>query len=101
MSTGVARGTAINLATRLAAVALVLLITAFTARLGTAQQGTFALFTSVEGVLLALLSGFGIALARRISHHGEQPRELIGAVVVACIGLGVLAGVVLWAVSAI
>jgi O-antigen/teichoic acid export membrane protein len=97
---GLARGTAINLATRLAAVGLVLLITAFTARLGTSQQGTFALFTSVEGVLLAMLSGFGIALARRVSHHGEQPRELAGAVVVACVALGALAGVLLWALSA-
>jgi O-antigen/teichoic acid export membrane protein len=97
---GVARSTAINLATRLAAVGFVLLITAFTARLGTAQQGAFALFTSVEGVLLALLSGFGIALARRVSHHGEQPRELAGAVVVACVALGALAGGLLWAVSA-
>ena len=97
---GVVRGTAINLATRLLAVALVLAITAFTARLGTAQQGAFALFTSIEGVLLALLSGFGIALARRVSHHGEQPRALLGATVLACMGLGALASVVLWAVSA-
>ena len=97
---GVARGTAINLASRLGAVGLVLLITAFTARLGTSQQGAFALFTSVEGVLLALLSGFGIALARRISHHGEPSRELLGAIVVACAGIGTLAGTALWAVSA-
>ncbi len=99
MKDSVARGTAINLATRLLAVGLVLLITAFTARLGTETQGAFALFTSVEGVLLALLSGFGIALARRISHHGEQPRELLGAVVLCCMAIGVLAGGVLWAVS--
>ena len=66
----VARGTLINLATRTLGVALVLGITAITARLGTTQQGTFALFTSVESVLAALLSGFGIALARRVSHHG-------------------------------
>ncbi len=96
----VVRGAAINLATRLLAVGLVLAITAFTARLGTDKQGAFALFTSVEGVLLALLSGFGIALARRVSHHGEMPRELLGAIIVACIGLGVLAAAALWAVSA-
>jgi O-antigen/teichoic acid export membrane protein len=96
----VARGTAINLANRLLAVGLVLAITTFTARLGTETQGAFALFTSVEGVLLALLSGFGIALARRISHHGEQPRELLGAVVVVCMGVGVLAGIAVWLVSA-
>jgi len=94
------RGTAINLVSRLAAVGLVLGITTITARLGTDKQGAFALFTSVEGVLLALLSGFGIALARRVSHHGEQPRELLGAIVLACLGLGTLAALVLWAVSA-
>ena len=99
MSTSVVRGTAINLATRLLAVALVLLITAFTARLGTETQGVFALFTSVEGVLLALLSGFGIAIARRISHHGESAASLLGAVVLVCLGVGVFGGLLLWAVS--
>jgi O-antigen/teichoic acid export membrane protein len=97
----VARGTAINLATRLAAVGLVLVITAFTARLGTTTQGVFALFTSVEGVLLALLSGFGIALARRVSHHGERPAALAGAVAWAAAGVGVVAALVLWAVSVV
>ena len=63
----VARGTLVNLATRIAALAGVLLITLFTARLGTEQQGAFALFTSIEGGLLALLSGFGVVLARRVS----------------------------------
>ncbi len=95
----VARGTLINLATRLLGVALVLAITAITARIGTATQGAFALFTSVEGVLLALLSGFGIALARRVSHHGEQPRALVSATLLACVGLGLLASVGLWGVS--
>lgn len=96
---GVARGTLINLATRLLGVALMLGITAVAARIGTEVQGQFALFTSVEGVLLALFSGFGIALARRVSHHGEQPRALVSAMVLACIGLGAGAGLVLaaWA----
>lgn len=95
----VARGTLINLATRLAGVAMVLGITTITARLGPQTQGAFALFTSVEGVMLALFSGFGIALARRVSHHGEQPRALVSATVLACIGLGALAGAVLWPLS--
>ncbi len=96
----VARGTLINLATRTLSVLLVLAITAIAARLGTAQQGAFALFTSVESALLALLSGFGIALARRVSHHGEQPRALVAATVLACVGLGVLASAALSALSA-
>lgn len=90
---GVARGTLINLLTRLLGVGLMLAITAITARIGTDTQGAFALFTSVEGVLLALFSGFGIALARRVSHHGEQPRALVAATVVACLGLGAISGV--------
>ncbi len=95
----VARGTLVNLATRIAALVGVLLITVVTARLGTAQQGAFALFTSIEGVLLALLSGFGVALARRVSHHGEQPRALLSAMLLCCAGIGLLAAGVLWAVS--
>ena len=95
----VARGTLLNLATRIAALAGVLLITVVTARLGTEQQGAFALFTSLEGVLLALLSGFGVALARRVSHHGEQPRALLSAMLLCCAGVGLLAAGVLWAVS--
>ena len=96
----VVRGTAVNLLARLAAVALVLVITTLTARLGTQVQGAFALFTSIEAVLLALFSGFGIALARRVSHHGEAPRALLGAVVCACLALGLLAALLLWGVSA-
>ncbi len=99
MKPSVARGAAINLATRLLAVGLVLMITTITARMGTATQGVFALFTSIEGGLLALLSGFGIALARRVSHHGEHPRELLGAVAVGCVALGSVAGMLLWAVA--
>ena len=97
----VRRGTLINLATRLAGVGLVLAITAVTARIGTEAQGAFALFTSVEGVLLALLSGFGIALARRVSHHGEQPAALVSATVICCALLGSVAGIGLWGVSAL
>ena len=95
----VARGTLINLATRTLSVLGVLGITAITARLGTDVQGAFALFVSVEGVLLALLSGFGVALARRVSHHGGDERGLVSATVLACMGIGGLATLVLGAVG--
>lgn len=95
----VARGTLINLATRLAGVALVLALTAVTARIGTEAQGAFALFTSIEGLWLALLSGFGIALARRVSHHREQPHALVAAVIVSCVGLGLAGAAGLWALA--
>lgn len=97
----VVRGTLINLITRALGVAIVLAITTLTARIDTATQGAFALFTSVEGILLALLSGFGVALARRVSHHREQPRRLLGATVLTCVVLGAMAGVLLWTASAL
>ena len=93
----VRRGTLINLATRSAGVLAVLAITALTARISTEAQGAFAIFTSIEGVLLALCSGFGIALARRVSHHGERPHALLSAMALACIALGAVAGLGLWA----
>lgn len=86
----VARGTLINLVTRVLGVVLVLAITAVAARIGPSVQGAFALFTAVEGVLLALCSGFGIALARRVSHHRQRPLALTAATVVACVVLGAL-----------
>jgi O-antigen/teichoic acid export membrane protein len=95
----VAQGTLINLGTRTLGVLGVLCITTVTARLGTDVQGAFALFTSVEGVWLAFLSGFGVALARRVSHHGEDPRALASAVTWACVGLGAVSGLALWAFS--
>ncbi|MCY7314367.1 MAG: polysaccharide biosynthesis C-terminal domain-containing protein [Rubrivivax sp.] len=84
----VARGTLINLATRTAGVAAVLAITAVTARISTQAQGQFALFTSAEAVLVAMFSGFGIVLARRVSHHRETPRGWLTAMVLACMALG-------------
>lgn len=96
---GVTRGSLINLGTRLLAVALGLAITLITARLGPAQQGAFAIFLAVEAVLLALGSGFGVAIARRISHHGERPAGLVGASVLACLLFGLAAAGALWAVS--
>ena len=95
----VARGTLTNLVTRLLGVAAVLAITTLTARLGTEVQGAFALFTGVEGVLLALFSGLGIALARRVSHHQESPRALTTAVIATGLLLGVVASLLLWAAS--
>jgi O-antigen/teichoic acid export membrane protein len=84
----IARGTLVNLATRLAAIALGVSITVVVARIGTAAQGQFALFTSVESLLLALFSGFGVALARRVSHHGARPAQIVGATIWACVALG-------------
>ncbi|MCU0813863.1 MAG: hypothetical protein MUC32_05900, partial [Burkholderiaceae bacterium] len=69
---GLAQGAALNLAARVAAMALALAVLVVVARMGPAVQGAFALFVAVESVLLTLGSGFGIALARRLSHHGDD-----------------------------
>jgi O-antigen/teichoic acid export membrane protein len=95
----VKRGTLINLATRSAGVVAVLAITALVARISTEAQGVFALFTSIEGLLLALFSGFGVALARRLSHHGGQPSGWLAAMVLVCGALGLVAALLLWALS--
>lgn len=92
----VARGTLINFSTRVLSVAALLGLTALSARMGTEVQGAFALFTSAEGVLIALLSGFGVALARQASQGGaRQAAPLAGATVLACLLAGLVAGALL------
>lgn len=94
MST-LARGTFVNLGARVAAIALGVTVTVLTARIGADAQGQFALFTSIETLLLALFSGFGVALARRVSRLGEHPQAVIGAASRACLGLGAVCAVAL------
>lgn len=92
----VARGTLINFSTRVLSVAALLGLTTLSARMGTEVQGAFALFTSAEGVLIALLSGFGVALARQASQGGaRQAAPLAGATVLACLLAGWAAGLLL------
>jgi len=95
----IAQGALISLVTRVVAVALGLAITLIVARIGAHEQGIFALFTAVEGGVLALCSGLGIALARRISHHGESPAEIVSTIVLTSIVAGSLVGVLLYVVA--
>lgn len=81
----IAQGTIVNLGARLGAIGLGLAIMVVTARLGPVAQGQFSLLGSIEACLLALFSGFGVALARRVSHHGEDPRSTLGATLAACL----------------
>lgn len=96
----VARGTLINLMTRVLGLGLGLAIVLVTARLGPLEQGAFSLFSAVESALLMLGSGFGVALARRVSHHGERPVALVGAVVVLCVGLGLACATAMFGIAA-
>lgn len=96
-----ARGAALNLAARVATVLLGLAILVTVARFGPEVQGAFALFVAFESLLLTLFSGLGLLLAREISHRQAEPAPLLGALLRAAFVLGLLAGVVLLAVSAI
>lgn len=96
---GLAQGAWVNVVTRSAAVALGLLITLVAARLGTEAVGVFALFTAVESAVLALASGGGIALARRISHFGLAPGGALSGLALAVPGLGALVAIGVWGAS--
>ena len=100
MST-IARGTFVNLGTRVAAIALGVSITLLTARIGTEAQGKFALLTSVETLLLALFSGFGVAVARRVSYGGERPQQILGPTIWTCLALGTCCAVILAGLSTV
>lgn len=97
---GLARGASLNLIARAATVALGLALMVHVARLGPAVQGAFALFVAVESVLLTLGSGFGLALARRISHHREPPGPGLRRWLVVAVAFGAAAALVLLALAA-
>ncbi len=92
-----------NLIAKLVMVGLGLSITVVVARHGPQVQGAFALFVAVESALLTLFSGLGLWLARQISQQtdGGQARALpmLQGVLRAAVALGLLASVVLLAVS--
>lgn len=96
---GLAQGAAVNLAARVAAMALALAVLVVVARMGPAVQGAFALFVAVESVLLTLGSGFGIALARRVSHHGDDPAAPLRVALRAATLAGAVAAAVLAVVA--
>ncbi|WP_066337457.1 hypothetical protein [Azohydromonas lata] len=96
---GLARGASLNLIARAATVALGLALMVHVARLGPAVQGAFALFVAVESLLLTLGSGFGLALARRISHHREPPAAGLRRWLAVCVAFGAAASLVLLAGS--
>jgi O-antigen/teichoic acid export membrane protein len=92
-----------NLAAKLLIVGLGLTITVLVARQGPKVQGAFALFVAVESALLTLFTGLGLWLARHVSRQqaGEPGMALpmLRSVLRAAVGLGLLASLVLVAVS--
>jgi O-antigen/teichoic acid export membrane protein len=92
-----------NLVAKLLIVGLGLAITVTVARQGPQVQGAFALFVAVESVLLTLFTGLGLWLARQISQqtdgHYAPALPMLRGVLRAAVALGLLASVVLLAVS--
>lgn len=95
-----ARGAAGNLAARVALVALGLGILLVVARIGPEVQGAFALFVACESMLLTLLSGLGLALAREVSHRRTDAAGALTAALLAAGALGAVAALVLLGLSA-
>jgi O-antigen/teichoic acid export membrane protein len=96
-----ARGAIVNLLARALTMALGLAILVVVARRGPEVQGAFSLFVAVESVLLTLFSGLGIALARRLSHHGESGGAALRSAMLAAFAIGLAAVPILVALSAV
>lgn len=75
------------------------MITLLVARMGTWQQGLFALFTSIESTLLMLGSGFAAVIARQATATDHHLRQALSATVQAAVVLGVVTMSVLAIVS--
>lgn len=92
-----------NLIAKLLMVGLGLAITVTVARQGPQVQGAFALFVAVESALLTLFSGLGLWLARQISQqtdtHHAPALPMLRGVLRAAVALGLVASVLLLAVS--
>ena len=92
-----------NLVAKLLIVGLGLAITVLVARQGPKVQGAFALFVAVESALLTLFSGLGLWLARQVSQQAPDSAlctlPMLQGVLRAAVFLGLLASVVLLAVS--
>ncbi|MEW6098403.1 MAG: teichoic acid transporter, partial [Pseudomonadota bacterium] len=83
-----ARGAISHLATRLASVGLGLLVLVAVARQEPQVQGVFSLLVATEALFAALLSGLGLAAARRVSHHREAASRWLGGAVLLALGCG-------------
>jgi O-antigen/teichoic acid export membrane protein len=92
-----------NLVAKLMIVGLGLAITVTVARQGPKVQGAFALFVAVESAMTMLFSGLGLWLTRQISQqaagHQVPTLPMLQGVLRAAVGLGLLASLVLLAVS--
>jgi len=99
-ATSFARAAFGNLAAKVLLVVFGLGVTLIVARRGAELQGAFSLFVACEAVLVTLFSGFGLALAREVSHHRADAGRGLSAMLLASAGVGLIAAAVLVGVSA-
>lgn len=98
-SSSLLQGAAINLVGKVVLVAAGLFITFIVARQGPSVQGAFSLFAACEAVMLALFSGLGLALAREVSHHRNDPAAALSAMLGASLIVGGVGGLGAFGVS--
>ena len=93
-SPSISRGAISHFIAKSLGVALGMAIIAVVARRGPEHQGVFSLLVATEAVYAALFSGIGLAVARRVSHHGEEAANWLGGALLFCVlagGLGAVA----------
>ncbi|MCM5680837.1 polysaccharide biosynthesis C-terminal domain-containing protein [Schlegelella sp. S2-27] len=96
-SSSISRGAISHFVAKSLAVALGMTIIAIVARQGPLEQGMFSLLVATEAVYAALFSGIGLAVARRVSHHGDEAGVWLTSALLLCllaglVGAGVFAG---------
>lgn len=97
MPTSLTRSALSHFLARLSAVGLGLALLALAARQGPAEQGVFSLLVATEAVYAALFSGFGLVMARQVSHHREAAARWLGGALVLALGAGGVGALVFWA----
>lgn len=90
---------ALNMAAKISMILCGLGVLALVARLGPEVQGAFSLFAAAEAAVLALGSGAGLWLARRVSTFQAQAQDELPQALWVAAGAGLGAGVVLVGVA--
>ncbi|MFN3415234.1 MAG: lipopolysaccharide biosynthesis protein [Caldimonas sp.] len=97
MPTSLTRSALGHFLSRLAAVGLGLVLLGLAARGGPAEQGVFSLLVATEAVYAALFSGFGLVVARQVSHHREAAARWLGGALGLALGAGGVGALAFWA----
>ncbi|WP_281915080.1 lipopolysaccharide biosynthesis protein [Caldimonas thermodepolymerans] len=91
----ISRGAISHFVAKSLAVALGMALIAIVARQGAQHQGAFSLLVATEAVYAALFSGIGLAVARRVSHHGDEAGTWLAGALLWCLLAGLAGAAVL------